>query len=257
MSSRVETRAAWGIRVRQGVRLRWRSIWWLGHALLTGIYGFRAYGRKRLPEKGGYFLVANHQSFLDPIAIGLGVTDRETYFLGRSTLLAGLPGWDRFLLMLNCIPLDTSKGDISALRGAVQLAKDGAAVLIFPEGSRTFDGALQPFQPGVALLLKRAKVPVVPVAIEGAFDAYPRMTLLPKLLGTRVAVVYGEPIDPTKLLKKGPSEALHILGEEIDALRLEARSKLQKRTQGVYPTARLADRRSAVLDAVAESAEAA
>lgn len=257
MSSRVENRAEWGIRVRDRVRLRWRSVWWLGHVLLTMLYGYRAYGRARVPKQGGCLLVANHQSFLDPIAVGMGVTRRETFFLGRSTLMSGIPGWDRFLLMLNCIPLDTSKGDISALRGAVQLAKDGAAVVIFPEGSRTFDGALQPFQPGVALLLKRAKVPVVPVAVEGAFEAYPRTTLLPKFFGARLAVVYGEPIEAKKLLEKGPEQALHLLGEKIDALRLEARAKLQKRTHGIYPTTRLGDQRSAVLDAADESAEAA
>jgi 1-acyl-sn-glycerol-3-phosphate acyltransferase len=255
--SNIDSRPLWGMRVRNRVRRTWRFSWWLSHIFFTILYGFRAYGRERLPVRGGYLLVANHQSFLDPIAVGLGVTRRETFFLGRSTLFGGPRWWNRFLLSLNCIPLDTSKGDVGALRGAVQLAREGAAIVVFPEGSRSFDGALQPFQPGVSLLMKRARVPVVPVGIDGAFDAYPRTQRLPRLLGQRVAVVYGDPIDSDDLMKKGPRAALERLAEEIEAKRLEARDILLKRTHNVFPTARLGDERSAVLDEVEETAEAA
>ncbi len=256
-SNSIDARPQWGMRVRGHVRLNWRTVWWLAHALCTILYGYRAFGRERLPARGGYLLVANHQSFLDPIAVALGVTRRETFFLGRATLFSGPRWWSRFLLALNCIPLDTSRGDVGALRGAVQLARDGAPIVVFPEGSRSFDGALQPLQPGVTLLIKRGRVPVVPVGIDGAFDAYRRTQRFPKLLGSRIAVVYGDPIDADDLLREGPRAALDRISEEIEALRLTARRHLLQRTHGVFPTARLGDSRSAVLDLIEPAGHAA
>lgn len=248
-SGKREAKDHWGMLVRGYVRPQWRLVWLLAHTLTTIIYGFRALGRKNLPKRGGYLLVANHQSFLDPIVIGMGITDRETFFLGRSTLFGFHRWWDRFLLMLNCIPLDSSKSDVGALRSAVHLARQGAGIVVFPEGSRTFDGTLQEFQPGVALLIKRARVPVVPVAVEGAFDAYSRLDKLPKLLGNRIVVIYGKPIDADDLLRKGARDALRRLAETIESQRLEARKTLLHETRGLFPRQRRGDHRSEILDA--------
>ena len=111
----------------------------------------------------------------------------------------------------------------------------GHPVVLFPEGSRSPDGAPLPFKRGVALLLKRSRCPVVPVAVEGCAEAFPKGARFPRLWGKRIAVMVGHPISHDELLKDGPDAALARLTGEIESMRLELRSKLRAATNGRYP----------------------
>ena len=104
----------------------------------------------------------------------------------------------------------------------------GRAVLIFPEGSRTTDGRVAPFKRGVAVLVKRSRCPVVPVALEGAYEAWPRSRRLPRWLGHRVAVMYGRPIPHDELMHGGADAALLRLHDEVEAMRLALRERLDR-----------------------------
>lgn len=185
---------------------------------------------ERIPAKGPCLIVANHQSFYDPPLIGCPAHWRMITFLSRASLydskLAG-----GIIKKLNTVPIRDGEGDIRAIRSILERLKKGEAVLIFPEGSRTFDGSIQPFRDGAALIIRRAKCPVIPVAVEGAFDAWPRTKGKPKL-GTRMMVMYGEPIDSAKL-KAGDINA--VLERKIDDMRLELRALLRKKSGGSYP----------------------
>jgi len=185
---------------------------------------------ERIPKDGPCLIVANHQSFYDPPLIGCPVHWRLITFLSRASLydskLAG-----RIIKKLNTVPIRDGEGDIRAIRDILERLKMGEAVLIFPEGSRTYDGAMEPFRDGAALIIRRAKCPVIPVAVEGAFDAWPRTEGKPTL-GARMMVMYGKPIDSAEL-KAGDINAE--LERRIDDMRLVLRARLRAESGGTYP----------------------
>jgi 1-acyl-sn-glycerol-3-phosphate acyltransferase len=203
--------------------------WSMCMLFFTLVYRLRRHHMERLPRTGPLLVAANHQSHFDPPAIGMGVTSRPLHFLAREGLFKNrLFGW--LITAVNSVPVSEEESDVGAIRTILARLSGGVPVLIFPEGSRSPDGELQEFKRGIALLLKRAKCPVVPAAIEGAYDAYPRHRTFPRLLGYRIAVMYGHPIAAEELLKDGPDAALNRLKREIESMRHELRAKLRAAT---------------------------
>lgn len=181
----------------------------------------RVTGRGRVPRSGGVLLVANHQSYLDPPLIGVWLR-RRFHSMAREGLFE--PRALRWIIRaLGAFPVrEGGRPDLEAVRRAVTLLESGEIVLIFPEGTRTAYGSVGEFKPGVALLLKRASCPVVPVAIGGAFEAWPRRRRTPKLF-RRLRVAFGEPIDSGELLADGAEAAVHRLREEVVRLGADLR----------------------------------
>src|SRR2546421_11837035 len=182
------------------------SYYWMGYHLsrLAGriFFRFRVIHRERMIQSGPVILAMNHQSYLDPPLAGT-TCDRAIYFLARRTLLdVPLLGW--VLPKLNVIPVNQEGVDRSAIKAVIRILNAGHAVLIFPEGSRTLDGNLQPAEPGLGLVIAKTLAPVVPMRIFGAHEALPRggggLHLVP------IAIVIGEPIfftaDDCKLREK-------------------------------------------------------
>ena len=123
-------------------------------------------------QTGPVILASNHQSYFDPPLAG-NVSDRPIYFLARRSLLSvPVLGW--LLPKLNVIPVDQEGVDRSALKGIIKVLKQSECALVFPEGSRTFNGELLPAQPGLGLIIARTLAPVVPVRIFGAHEVLPR-----------------------------------------------------------------------------------
>lgn len=202
--------------------------------ILTVFYRLRRYHMERIPKTGAVLLAGNHQSHFDPPAIGLCNTSRPTHFLARAGLFKNRAfGW--FIAAVNSVPIKEESSDLGAIREILARLETGVPVLVFPEGSRTPDGDIHEFKRGVALLLKRAKCPVVPVAIEGAYDAFPRHRKFPRLFGCRIAVMIGHPIPHDELLKDGAEAGLARLKREIETMRAELRAKLLAATNGRYP----------------------
>lgn len=186
-----------------------------------------------VPRTGPVLIVANHQSYLDPPAIGVGITGRHTDFIARSGLFKH-EWFGKLIGLLNSIPIKEEGGDTAAMKEALRRLGMGRAVLIFPEGSRSEDGCVAPFKRGIAVLVKRARCPILPVGIDGAFDAWPRGKR-PKPFYGRTAVVFGKPIDSEEVLANGADEGLERLRQEVDRLRLEARAMLRRESHGSYP----------------------
>ncbi|MBI1189800.1 MAG: 1-acyl-sn-glycerol-3-phosphate acyltransferase [Tepidisphaera sp.] len=183
-------------------------------AILWLLFGLRAIGAERVPAKGPLLIAANHQSYLDPPSIGCPITQRHLSFIARAGLFSFGPfGW--VIGMLNSVPLAEDKGDAAAIRETIRRLEAGHAVLIFPEGSRTENGEIDEFKRGVALLLKKAKCPVLPVAIRGAYEAWPRRRKLPVPWRAKVRVAYGEPISYEELMKDGAEGALARIRAEV------------------------------------------
>lgn len=151
-------------------------LYWIGHcwfrAFARGFYDFRIVGAENLRFDGSAIIAANHVSFLDPPLIGQAF-DEPLYFFARKTLfdhpLAG-----RLLREWQSIPIDRDKPDTASLKATIRLLKSGKKVLMFPEGTRSPDGTLQPAEAGVGLFLAKTGAPVLPVRIFGTYEAFPR-----------------------------------------------------------------------------------
>src|SRR5262249_24375113 len=140
-------------------------------------------------------ICANHQSYFDPVLVGL-VFNQRLNFLARSTLFRFAPF--RWLLeFLDAIPIERDGMGLGGLRETMKRLKAGEFVLIFPEGTRTTDGDVAPLKPGFCAVARRAKVPLVPVGFDGAFQAWPRDSKLPR--PSVVRVVVGPPITPDEV----------------------------------------------------------
>ena len=168
--------------------------YWLGYSLSRWLaklfFGFRVLHRDRMIQSGPVILAMNHESYLDPPLAG-NACDRPIYYFARRSLLnVPILGW--LLPKLNVIPVDQEGIDRSALKATIRELKAGNGVLIFPEGSRTMDGSLQPALPGLGLIIAKTLAPVVPMRIFGAHEALPRGG--GKLRLARITVVVGEPI---------------------------------------------------------------
>jgi 1-acyl-sn-glycerol-3-phosphate acyltransferase len=167
--------------------------YWLGYHLsrLVGrlCFRFHVIHPERMLQKGPVILAMNHQSYLDPPLAGT-TCDRAVYFLARRTLLdVPLLGW--LLPKLNVIPVNQEGIDRSALKSLIRVLKAGNAALVFPEGSRTLDGNLQPAERGLGLIIAKTLAPVVPMRIFGAHEALPRGG---GLHFAPITIVIGDPI---------------------------------------------------------------
>jgi 1-acyl-sn-glycerol-3-phosphate acyltransferase len=169
------------------------------------LFGFRVIHRERIIEEGGAILAMNHESYLDPPLAGIACR-RELHYLARKTLQKW-PILGPILPDLNVIPVDQDRADMSALKTIIKLVRAGHATVIFPEGSRTLDGALQPAQPGLGLVIAKTLAPVVPMRIFGAHAAFPRGGK-PRLFRP-ITLVVGEPIYFTKDDLVGEGRALY------------------------------------------------
>ncbi|MBL1216793.1 MAG: 1-acyl-sn-glycerol-3-phosphate acyltransferase [Planctomycetes bacterium] len=202
------------------------------YSVFSWLYDLRIFGADQIPDSGPLLIVSNHQSHLDPPLMTM-LSRRHQYFMARSTLF-GQPAFAGLIRLMHAIPLDQSRGDTRSFKTALEHLGLGRLICIFPEGSRSESGAVDEFKPGVGLLIKRAKVPVVPVAIEGAFDIWPRTQRLPKLRG-RIHMKIGPVVAFDELKAAGARGSLQLLSERIDAMRLQLREGLRHQTRGRYP----------------------
>lgn len=154
-------------------------------------------GAEHVPRQGPVLLVANHSSALDPPLVG-SVCPRPLSFLAKAQLFE-IPGFGGLIRRLNARPLRREGADAGALRTALRLLEEGAALLVFPEGTRGPEGTLREPKAGSAMLAVRAGVPVVPVFISGTGRALGKGRRLPRPV--KVRVTFGPP-----LVLEGPVE---------------------------------------------------
>ena len=172
----------------------WQTLQWICQNILAFWLEFRARGIENLPP-GPALLIANHQSFLDPLLIGLPL-QRPVCFLARDSLFkVPVIGW--ILRSTYVMPIRREAAGTESLRVSLKRLEDGYLVGIFPEGTRSRDGRLGIMKPGFVALVRRAQVPLIPVAVSGSFEAMPRgaFFLRPKT----VRVVFGTPISVEEL----------------------------------------------------------
>ncbi len=178
-------------------RERGHPLYWIVRAITWFLslfyFRFQSFGSEHIPETGGCILTPNHVSFLDPPMVGVAIGHRVVHFMARDNLFdAPVLGW--WYRKIGTIAIDRTKGDLAALRTALNGLKSGKVVCLFPEGTRSLDGELQQPKGGVGFLIAKAGVPVVPVYVDGTYRAWPKGAtwIKPK----KVRVYFGKPIPP-------------------------------------------------------------
>lgn len=162
-------------------------------SVMTAMTGVR---HINVPSSGrlkGCVLACNHQSYLDPVLVGMAF-GRPLHYLARSELF-DIPVFSALIRSLGAHPVQQGSADRGALKTVIGLLRSGEPVLLFPEGTRTHDGGIGIFQPGIASIAGRCDASVIPVCIEGAFRSWPRSRLFPA--PARVGVFFGDPIAPS------------------------------------------------------------
>lgn len=145
-----------------------------------------------VPATGGVLIASTHASHADSMALGAALR-RPVYFLGDERL-ARWPVLGPWLPKLGMVPVNRGTGDLDALVALQVLLESGAAVVVYPEGSRSRDGRVYRPRSGVARLAAATGVPVVPAAVNGTYDVWPTGAR-PRIRGGRVQIAFAPPID--------------------------------------------------------------
>jgi 1-acyl-sn-glycerol-3-phosphate acyltransferase len=183
---------------------------------------YRVRGLDRVPVEGGGLLLINHQSMLDPFLVGAPFERPVTYIARDSLFRIPVVGW--ILRHTYVMPIKRESAGTQSLRESVRRMKHGFLVGIFPEGTRTNDGSVGPMKPGFVALIRRSKLPVVPVGIAGAHESLPRSAWFPR--PRRVCLVFGEPLthdDLEQYTKRGrEQELVELVRQKVIACQQEA-----------------------------------
>lgn len=173
-------------------------------------------GSENLEPGASYIFASNHTSALDILALFVALPDNLRWIAKKE--LFEIPVFGYTIRRVGYIPIDRSdsKAALKSLGRAVTRIKDGASVVIFPEGTRTTDGALLPFKPGGLAMAIRARRPVVPVAIAGASKALAPKSMLLKPGPIQVSI--GKPIETTGYKMRQRDELAALVRQEVAAL---------------------------------------
>ena len=203
-----------------------RPIYRWGHRLTSlfckTVGRLEAQGVNNIPKEGGVLFLSNHVSFLDPVIVG-SAANREIHYMARSNAF-DIPGLGKLIAVFNAYPVNRGAPDLGALRKTISLLKDGNAVLIFPEGTRSVDGTLGKARDGACFIAHRAGVPTIPVFHSGAERVLPRNSK--RLRRAKLTVTFGEPLELTAEEFETRREMYQQMGNQI----MEAIADLRDQT---------------------------
>lgn len=171
-------------------RIFYRSLRTLARLFATIVCRMRVEGRHLLPDSGGAMLLSTHQSVMDPVLVGL-CCNRFINYLARHTLFKN-PLFSLLIRVLDAIEIDRERGGLAGLKEMLKRLKRGESVLLFPEGTRTSNGQIGEIKPGFIPIARRSGVPLVPIAVVGAYECMPKGAKW--LVPHPIAVVFGKPI---------------------------------------------------------------
>jgi len=174
----------------------WYLVSRLIHLAADDRFHLRAAGLEKIPPRGPFILCSNHQSFIDPIILG-GLLPwpvfRDAFAVGTSEIFGSGP-MRTLARWLRVVVVDPDANLIPAMRAGAFGLSMGRVLVLYPEGERSIDGAPKRFKKGAAILSIHMQVPIVPVAIEGFYDAWPRGKPFQKFAPLQITI--GDPISP-------------------------------------------------------------
>jgi len=200
--------------------------WFSFRTVFTVYFRWRTYNPERVPQTGAVILACNHASILDPPIAGAGLK-RGISYLARESLFKFPPvGW--LFRHWHAVPVDRDGSGAKGVRTILERLQMGDGIILFPEGTRTKDGNLQPARSGIGLLVIKSGAPVVPVRTFGTFEAFGREHKFPR--PKKLAVKYGVPMQFEKLHAEAKScskERLKAIYQEIADEIMVAIAKLE------------------------------
>jgi 1-acyl-sn-glycerol-3-phosphate acyltransferase len=182
----------------------------------------RVFNRHYEPADGGVVYICNHQSFLDPMLMSFALR-RPMNYMARDDLFR-FPVFKQLIESWNAYPVRRGAADIGALKEAMRRLKKGGQTVVFAEGTRTGDGRIGPFLPGVALLAQRAADWTVPVLIDGAFEAWPRTRVAPR--PGSIVVQYAQPIRREQAAQLQPDQFVERVRRTLIAMQADVRRRV-------------------------------
>ncbi len=184
------------VRPRPVAEAFWYGVSRLIQIIALDRFQLRVLGLEKLPSRGPFILSSNHQSFLDPVILGSLLpwpVFRNTFSVGTSDIFGA--GFMRTLAQwLRVVVVDPDANLIPAMRAGALGLQHGRVLILYPEGERSIDGPPKMFKKGAAILSMHTQAPIVPVAIEGFHEAWPRGRPFQKF--ARLQIEFGDPIVP-------------------------------------------------------------
>jgi long-chain acyl-CoA synthetase len=176
------------------------SLFAFDRVLMRALFRLRVRGLNHVPKKGPFILTPNHVSYLDSLAVAAALPQRQldrTYFGGWTGIMFAHALMRIVSRAVRVIPIDPKGGPLSSVAFAVAALKQGYNLVWFAEGERSPDGKLKRFRPGIGLVASAEPVPLVPIWIDGSYEALPTGRRIPRL--HRITITFGQPIDPRAL----------------------------------------------------------
>ena len=192
-------------------RVFYRCVQWFTLSIFKIFFFYKYAHADRLPMSGGALICPNHFSHLDPMAVGC-IARRRVNFLAKQALWSSW-AFGKLLDALECIPIDREATGIGGMKETLKRLKKGEPVVLFPEGERSYDGNLLPLMTGFTALVKRVKVPIVPIGIYGTHEAWARGVAMPRPHKVRLFV--GEPIPFGDMEHMTEDEMAEFVGAKI------------------------------------------
>jgi 1-acyl-sn-glycerol-3-phosphate acyltransferase len=183
------------------MNLSYRLGWIFFRAVFAIYFRWRVLNPEHVPRTGAVILAANHASYIDPPLAGAGL-HRPINYLARESLFRFF-GVGALLRSWNSVPVDREGGGARGLKTILERLLAEGGIILFPEGTRSPDGKLQPARSGIGLIVAKSDAPVVPVRIFGSHEAWGRNQTFPR--PKKVAVKYGAPMQFEKLRAESKS----------------------------------------------------
>jgi 1-acyl-sn-glycerol-3-phosphate acyltransferase len=181
------------------------------------LFRFAVEGVAHLPPAGGAVIIANHESWLDPIILPLALPRKPAFLAMEELWRMPAAGLVMRLYGPLAIPLNRGAVDATALKRSLRALQGGALLIVFPEGGISPDGRLRPFHRGAAMLAARARVPLIPVGIQGTAEALPLGRILPRRRPITVRI--GAPLAPPSQDREELARTSEAAAAQIQELR--------------------------------------
>ena len=186
----------------------------------VSLFKVRVHGRENVPADGGVLVCSNHQSVLDPVVVGLAIDRRMNYVARESLFRNPLFGW--LIRWYDAIPIQRDGMGLSGIKETLKRVRRGEMVLLFPEGTRTLNGWVQPLKPGFCAIARRGKVPLLPVAMDGPHQIWPRGRKLPRPGAIQIWI--GKPLELADYNSMSDETLIAELSQRITSCHATARA---------------------------------
>lgn len=209
-------------------QLSYRAARHMARVVSSAFFHLRCDGRENWPSTGGGLICANHQSFFDPVIVGL-CCDRRLNYLARKSLFRN-PLFRTLIHWFDAIPIEREGMGIGGLKETIRRLRNSEFVLVFPEGTRTTNGSINPLKPGFTALVRRVPVPIIPIAFDGAYQSWPKNQALPRPVP--IQVVIGQPLSASDYAHADDAAILELVSQRMRSCWQQARQARQRWQSG-------------------------